>query len=121
MMDMMKLIKKNKEILYFIGIYLIYIVVLTALNYFLNNINYTSINYIFNSVFFLILGIKVGQKTTNKAYLKGLKLGLIITTILFLINIIFIRNITTYTFIYYILIIVSTIIGSMIGINIKKK
>ena len=109
----MKQVNKYKNILY--------IVVLIILNYLLNNINFTLINYIFNSIFFLILGIKNGKKSTNKAYLNGLKYGLTIVIILFLINIIFIRNISSYTFIYYVLIIISTTIGSMIGINIKKK
>ena len=121
MRDIMKQVNKYKNILYFIGIYFLYVMVLTILNYLFNNINFTLINYIFNSVFFLIFGIKIGKKTVSRAYLNGLKCGLIISLILFLINIILIKNISTYTVIYYILIIISTTIGSMIGINIKKK
>jgi putative membrane protein (TIGR04086 family) len=67
-----------------------------------------------------ILGIINGKKASKKGYLEGLKLGSIIILILLIFNLIFIRKFSLNTFVYYLVIIASTTIGSMIGINLRK-
>lgn len=69
----------------------------------------------------LITGIFLGFNTTNKAYLKGLALGTIMSLVMFLISLILRSNFSIYTLVYYLIIIVSAMMGSIIGITKKDK
>lgn len=66
------------------------------------------------------MGIGIGRKSSKKGYLEGLKLGGIIILSLLLINLLFIRTFSLSILMYYLIILASSIIGSMIGINIKR-
>ena len=61
----------------------------------------------------------LGKSTKEKAYIKGIKFGLITISIMLILSII-LKNISYHSTIYYPLILLSTIIGSSIGINTKK-
>ena len=67
----------------------------------------------------LLGGYSIGKKSTNKGYLSGLKLSAIIVSLFLIINII-LKGFKWYHLVYYIIIMIVTIIGSMIGINRKK-
>lgn len=120
----MKNVKKYAKIslIWFVFL-LLYLVILTLLNYFqvikFNSIS--KINFVVTAIIVLILGILNGRNAQKKGYLEGLKLGGIIILILFLLNIILFRKFSLNTLIYYAIILVSSTISSMIGINLKKK
>lgn len=70
----------------------------------------------------LILGFQNGRLSESKGYLEGLKLGGILILMLTLLNTIFFGlNFKGSTFLYYGIILLSSTIGAMIGINKKKK
>jgi len=70
---------------------------------------------------FIIGGIYIGNKSNKKGYLEGLKIGLIVIIIFFIISYLaFDKGITIKSSIYYLVILATSIIGSMIGINKKK-
>ncbi len=69
-------------------------------------------------IFILIQNIKIGKRTEEKAYQKGLVKGLFTVLFLYLLSIItFSIKITTNRIIYYIIIILTCILGHVIGIN----
>ena len=71
------------------------------------------ISIFFNSLF-------LGTKAKNKGYLEGIKLSLILI-IIFLIPTVILSNFNITVLIYYLIMILTSSLGSMIGINIKKK
>lgn len=120
----MNLLKKyGKIVLLWSTITILYLIILTILNYtqLMKLETITKLNFIFVSVITFILGILTGKSSTKKGYIEGLKIGSLITTLLFLLNIIFIRNFNLHIFIYYLTLLISCTFGSMIGINLKKK
>ena len=98
------------------------IVIITLLNYFnIIGINITNISKI------IILGLSIfigsfslGKMALKKGYLEGLKFGLLITFILFFLNLIITKNIKIRLIILYIIINITSILGSMFGI-LKSK
>ena len=69
----------------------------------------------------LLSGIYLGNKVDQKGYLEGLKLGLGTIIIFIIFSLIFKQKLGINSFIYYIIILTISIIGSIIGINKKKK
>lgn len=73
-------------------------------------------------VTFLIIGFHFGKTATKKGYLEGLKIGGCLLFFLIFINVIFYQNgFSVEKTIYYLVLILSSIFGSMIGINKKAK
>lgn len=114
----------GKCLLYMISILLISTIIITLLNYF--NVFGSNLVTIFKIIIALISifvgGFIVGKNSKEKGWLEGLKFGFIIIAILFFINWIFLKqewNIKN--LIYYLILIVSSIFGSMIGINKKNE
>ena len=62
----------------------------------------------------------LGKSTTKKGYLAGLKLGLIISIIFLSLNLIVFKSFQFKNIIYYLIIIITSIIGSMLGIQKKS-
>ena len=67
----------------------------------------------------IISGFYIGYNSENKGYLNGIKFSLIIIFIFFLSNL-FISKFKFITIVYYLIVIVTIITGSMIGINKKE-
>lgn len=67
----------------------------------------------------LTSGFYIGYTSNNKGYLNGLKFSLIIIMLFFITNL-FISKFKFITLIYYLIISLVIIIGSMIGINKKE-
>ena len=120
---MNKLKKYIKITLTWIIMLIIYTFILLILNYtqVLKFNSLIKLNIIIMLITIFIIGILNGKTAQKKGYIEGIKLGSIISSILLLLNIIFIRKFSLYTLLYYLSIIISTTIGSMIGINIKRK
>lgn len=118
-MDKVK--KYLKRIGVLVGFALIYFVIMSLLAYTgilkLSTVNI--LNLIVFSVVTLMIGIGIGKKTSKKGYLEGLKYGGIFVLIMLLLNLIFYREFSLYTFLYYVILLASPTIGSMIGINMK--
>lgn len=120
----MKYLKKlGISLLFIIASLLILTFLFTTLNYF-NIINSKIMNIakIVIPLFSLALGGFILGKNANKnGWLEGLKIGLIIITLIAIGNLIFIKNINAKDTIFYLLLLISSIFGSMFGINMKKE
>ena len=114
-----------KYLLKTLGYYAIFIVLIIFICSLLNLIGVNSsitnlIIFIFNVLAFFILGFKNGKKVDNKGYLAGLKMSLLFILLLVVINLFTARNFFNIaTIIYYIILILVGITGSMMGINKK--
>lgn len=99
----------------------------------LGTIIFTIFNYfgIINSSIFKVLSIilvlastfvsayLLGTKSKNKGYLEGLKLGGLFVGILLLFNLI-LGTFKVPVLLYYLIILLAAVLGSMIGINLKR-
>ena len=118
----MKLLNYLKGLLYFFIPFFLLIILITIFYYFdiLNNqvIKYFKIIILLLST--LISGIYIGKNSSNKGYLNGIILSLIIVLIFFITNL-FLDGFKIYQLIYYLIIILTTTIGAMFGINRRKE
>ena len=106
----------------FLGI--IIMSMLTTILYYFDVIS-TNVGSIFNiitPILFIMVGtVYLGMKTSKKGWLAGIKFGFIFLIIIGLINILFYhKNYELINILYYLIIIMTSILGSMIGINLKK-
>ena len=65
-------------------------------------------------------GFIIGRNSTSKGYLNGIILSSIIVIIFLILNLIF-KGFKWYHLVYYFIILVTTTIGSIIGISLKKQ
>lgn len=121
----MKFIKKlGVSLLYMTLPLFVILFLLTLLNY-IGVINYKVLNitrFILLILSILIGGYKFGSNSNSKGWLEGLKLGLIITIIFIIINYL-VMGITFNIkhIVYFGVILGSSILGSILGINIKTE
>ncbi len=118
---MEKVKKYVKPTLILFGLIIVYLGILLSLAYTgaLGLKGIFIINSIVMTIILLILGIRTGKKTSKKGYLEGLKVGGITVIILLLMNLIFYRSFSLVLFLYYLVLIASSTIGSILGINLK--
>lgn len=110
-----------KSLLYFFGFILLSNVLITLLNYFniLQNSVIDILKFIIPILGLFVISYLLGQKSIKKGYLEGLKLGgIIIFT--FLIITLILKSFNFKVIIYYLILLLSSVLGSMIGINRKK-
>jgi len=110
-----------KCLLYFLVPFIFLLAITTLFYYFdiLNNNIFKYFKIIILILSCLISGIYIGCKSSSKGYLKGISFSLIIIFIFFIINLFF-KEFKWYQIIYYLIIMITTTIGSMIGINKKS-
>lgn len=119
----MKTLKKyGKTLGIFLGIILILCAILACFN--LGNILYTKstdvIIMIGMILVFAFIGFTFGKKVPSKGYLEGLKIGASLIFLLIVINLLFYQTgFSISRLIYYIVLILSSTLGSMVGINRK--
>lgn len=114
----------GKSFLYIISILFISTIIITLLNYF--NIFGSKLVTFFKIVIALISmfvgGFIMGKNSKQKGWLEGLKLGLITLAILLLVNYVILnQNLDIRNLVYYLILLSSTIFGSMVGINKRKE
>ena len=69
----------------------------------------------------LIGGYYIGKKSIKKGFIEGLKLGLTFSIIIVIFNFLAFNNSFEVKYLlFYIILIISAILGSMIGINRKR-
>ena len=110
------------SIAYFLGCFFGLTFLMAIFNYF-NVISgglVSVLKFIIPIISIAISGYIMGSHSKEKGYLSGIKIGVSII-LLFLLFVVLFDKITVKTFIYYIILIFVSIIGSMIGINLKKK
>ncbi len=116
------MLKKFDFIYKFIIALLVFTLFLTVINLIvpLNSLVNSLLSLIGILFICLISGFKCGLNSEEKAYLKGLKRGLIYVAILLLLNLLTLSfSFSLKNFLYYLLIIMTSILGSIIGINRK--
>ena len=109
--------------LYIIVTILILTFITTLLSYFniLNDKIVSIIKIIIPILSMLIGGFYIGKKSLKKGFLEGLKLGGIFSILLIIFNYLALDNSFKFKYLlFYIILIITSILGSMIGINKKK-
>lgn len=98
------------------------IFILTIFNYFevFNNNVIDVLKLIVTLVSILVNSFYLGKNSKSKGYIEGLKFGLMFIIFITLSNLILINEFSLRIIIYYILIVVTSMVGSTIGINKKK-
>lgn len=111
----------------YLGYYTIFLILLLFVCSLLNLIGVNSsitnlLIFIYNISLFFIFGIKSGKRANNKGYLAGLKIGGLFLLLLIIINLFTNRVIFSIsTLIYYIVLILASVLGGMLGINKKEQ
>lgn len=111
-----------KPLIYIFIIIIGGLLILTPINYFdiFNNTVTTIIKIIIPIIAFFIGGVLIGKKSKKKGWLEGLKLSGFVIILFILINYIgFNESFKLKSLIFYITLIISSILGSVIGINKK--
>jgi len=121
--DFMNFLKNfGKSFSYSIGILLILTIILTILSYFnVLGVNLVNIFKIINlCLATMIGGFVTGKNSSNKGWLEGLKFGILFVIIVLLFNLLGIGSaFGLLNIVSYVIIITTSIIGSMIGISLK--
>ena len=121
----MKYLKNlGMSFIYIIGSILILTFITTIFSYFniLNDKITSIIKIIIPVISMLIGGFYIGKRSSKKGFLEGLKLGAIFSIVLIIFNYLAFDNSFKFKYmLFYIILITSSILGSMIGINRKKQ
>lgn len=119
---MKKIINYLKSIGLFIASILVLTIITTLFQYFNISQGFCSFLKIASLVISIFIGsLYLGKRSIKKGYLEGLKFSIIILIFLLLINLIFFKDYFQWkNILYYIIIIITSIIGSVIGIQKKK-
>jgi len=107
-------------LLYIIALILILTFIGTLFNYIglFNNAVINIMKIIIPILSMFIGGFIIGKKQEKNGWLEGLKLGAIFLIILTLFNILGLnQTLSVKSIIYYLILIISTILGSIIGVN----
>lgn len=116
-------LKKYKKTLILISLFIITILIFSFLNYtyIINDTIISIVNYILVIIYSIIFGIQRGIKGKSKGYIIGLKFGIPIILILFIFGRILNFPLYFSNILYYFIILISIIFGSIIGKNKKDQ
>ena len=95
--------------------------VVTLINYFniFNGNIILIIRFIIPMIGMIISGYRLGKSSDKKGYLEGIKLGSIIILI-FMFLVIILDKFEVKSVFYYLILLLTSIVSSMVGINMKK-
>lgn len=112
-----------RGIVYFYILLIIYLIIITTLNYF-NVFSYQTIsiiNFISMIILFMVIGFSIAIKSQKKGYINGLIIGGF-NIVLFLFLAFILGDAPKLTAgIYFLILLLSSTIGGMFGINYKTK
>ena len=97
--------------------------IITTLYYF-NLINPTTYNILKIITLLLTLFVNslvLGRKAKCKGYLEGIKLSAIVVVIFAILTLLLTKSFNIKYLLYYLIITITSILGSMIGISLKKE
>jgi putative membrane protein (TIGR04086 family) len=116
------MLKYLKHLGYIVGSVVIGIMFFTIFNYFgiINNSIMRIIKIVLVVISTFISAYLLGKVSKSKGYIEGLKLGLLVILLLVIMNLIF-SSFSLSKILYFLLILFTAILGSMIGINRKKE
>ncbi len=108
---------------YIFSIILITSIILTIINYFdIINYNVLKILKTITSIISIFIGgFIIGKKSNKKGFLEGIKLGVIYVLIIFLLSILGLNNFKISKLLFYLMLILTSMLGSIIGINKNTK
>ena len=114
-----------KNILNKYRLYLIFITIIFGSTFILSLFNLLGISNIITNILnilifittYFIFGFIKGKNSNHKGYIKGLKIGIILCLILFVLGLF---KFNFKTLLYYLILILSSIFGATIGINKKS-
>ena len=117
----MNIFKKSKKSLLLLGLTIIFLTVCSLLSYFniLGNTSSGIICMIYGMIFSYTIGFMFGKKREKNGYIGGLIAGIVLVLIIFLLSLILGNKINGMMFIYYLVLMFSSILGGMKGINHK--
>lgn len=119
----MTYIKKYGLRLLYTFITMIILLLLTTTLYYFNIINngtYKVLKIIIILISIFINSYILGKNTSSKGYLEGIKLAGLIIPIFFILTIITKEPLKLSILLYYLIILITSILGSMVGISKKK-
>lgn len=111
--------KYLKSYLYLFGLIIILTIVISIMNYLFSK-NFSIIKIIIPIISMLVASVILGKSIKEKAYLEGLKFSSIYLVIVTIMKLIFKQTFDYKVIIMYFLLMFTGIIGSMVGINLKK-
>ncbi len=120
---MEKIKRYIKPIIYFYVTLLSYLIVITILNYF-NVISYKSvslISFIVIILLFMMVGFMAALKSNKKGYINGLIIGGFNIVLFLFLAFILGTHPKLNILIYFLILLLSSTIGGMFGINYKNK
>ena len=107
---------------YFLLVVAVFAIILTIFNYYdiVTSKLFKIIKVLIPSLALFIGGYKVGNSANKKGYIEGIKLSLIIIVMLFMFSYLgFNVTFNVSLILYYIILIISSTLGAMVGINKK--
>lgn len=119
----MNIIKKYTfSFLYMILSIIITLLLLTALYHFdiISSNIYHLLKLIMILLILLLTGISLGKKATNRGYLEGVKLGTFTIILFTLLTLLTSQDLKLKLLLYDLIILITAVLGGMIGINKKK-
>lgn len=110
------------SILYFFIAILLFTILITISNYFnlLSPSLISKLKIILPISAIFISSFVLGTKSSKLGYLEGIKLGVIIVLIFIIISVLA-KSFLVKSLVYYLILLLTSILGAMIGINKKKK
>lgn len=106
---------------YLFGQIIIYTLIISLINYF-TKINMNLIKIIIPIISLLLSSIILGKNSNNKAYLEGIKFSIIYIIFIIIFSYLIIKiPFKIKKLLFYSILILTSMLGSMFGINLKNK
>lgn len=110
-------------LLKFLGFLLGGSLIISVLYYFLISSKVVQVlSMVYLVLLFFVFGFRSGKKTEAKGFLAGLKVGALFLALLFLLNLILNQfQMHWITLLFYVVLLLASVLGATLGINTKKE
>ena len=102
-----------------LGIMIILTLIVSIVNYF-SNIHIGFFRVIIPVISMFIASIILGKKSKEKAYIEGIKFSSVYVLTIFLLRVLLKIEFNYKVIIIYIILLLTSVIGTMLGINLKR-